>query len=139
MAISNAKEVAGSSGAEVILLHVVSPENPMVMHDEHIGSAQVAADVYEAAQHDEAQHVREQSENMQAAAEEIAATGVKASSQVVVGNASTEIVKAVTEQEVDLVIISTHARRGVSRAFLGSVADEVMKELEVPVMVVRRS
>lgn len=139
LAIANAKEIAGSNGTEVILFHVVSPENPLVMHDEHIGGVQAAADVYEAAQHDEARNVSEQSETMQAAAEEISATGVKASSQVVVGNPSAEVIKAVGDQNVDLVIISTHARRGVSRAFLGSVADEVMKELEIPVMVVRRS
>jgi nucleotide-binding universal stress UspA family protein len=139
LAISNAKEIVGSSGTEVILFHVVSPENPLVMHDEHIGGVQAAADVYEAAQYDETKHVADQSETMQAAAEEISATGINATSQVVVGSAPAEIAKAAIDQSVDLVIISTHARRGVSRAFLGSVADEVMKELEVPVMVVRRS
>lgn len=139
LAIANAKEVVGSSGTELILFHVVSPENPLVMHDEHIGGVQAAADVYEAAQHDEAKHVEEQAANMQAAAEEVTATGVSATSQVVVGNAPAEIIRAVNEQGIDLVIISTHARRGVSRAFLGSVADEVMKEIQVPVMVVRRS
>jgi nucleotide-binding universal stress UspA family protein len=139
LAISNVKEIVGTSGAEVILLHVVSPEKPIVMHDEHIGGVQAAADVYEAAQHDEAQNVEEQTANMEAAVRELAATGLTASSQVIVGNAPAEIIRVATEQSVDLVIISTHARRGVSRAFLGSVADEVMRDLEIPVMVVRRS
>ncbi len=139
LAISNVKQIVGSSNAEVILLHVVSPEKPLVMHDEHIGGVQAAVDVYEAAQHDEAHNVEEQSANMKSGAEELAATGINASSQVIVGNPPAEIIRTATEQGVDLVVISTHGRRGVSRAFLGSVADEVMRDLEIPVMVVRRS
>jgi nucleotide-binding universal stress UspA family protein len=95
--------------------------------------------VYEAAQHDEAQNVEEQTASMEVAARELAATGLNASSQLIVGNAPAEIIRVANEQGVDLVVISTHARRGVSRAFLGSVADEVMRDLEIPVMVVRRS
>lgn len=139
LAITNAREIAGTADTEVILFHVVSPEKPIVMHDEHIGGAQAAAEVYEAAQHDEAKNVEVQTNAMQAAANELSASGLNATSQVVVGNPSAEIIKAVDDQNIDLVIISSHARRGVSRAFLGSVADEIMKELETPVMVVKRS
>ncbi|MBC8453173.1 MAG: universal stress protein [Chloroflexi bacterium] len=139
LAISNVKEMAGSNDTHVILFHVVAPEKPLVMHDGHLGGVQTAADVYEVAKHDEAKNVEEQTKVMQAAAEELNAAGLNVTSQVVVGNAPTEIVRAVNEQGIDLVVISTHGRRGVSRAFLGSVADEVMRGLEIPVMVVRRS
>lgn len=138
-AVSNAKMIATSTGAEIVLLHVVMPENPLVTHDEHIGGLHAAAEVVEIARQDEAEHVEQQKQVLQAAVDNLSTDGVSVSGQVVVGSAHEEIVRAVKEQGIDLVIISTHGRRGVSRAFLGSVADEVIHDVEVPVMVVRRS
>ncbi len=48
-----------------------------------------------------------------------------------------EILQVATERNVDLVIIGTHGREGVARAFLGSVAERVARHAEVPVMLVR--
>jgi nucleotide-binding universal stress UspA family protein len=38
---------------------------------------------------------------------------------------------------VDLIVMTTHARRGVARAWLGSVADQLIRETGLPVLVVR--
>ncbi|MEO7502859.1 MAG: universal stress protein [Gemmatimonadaceae bacterium] len=38
---------------------------------------------------------------------------------------------------VDLIVMATHARRGMARAFLGSVADQLIRESGIPVLVVR--
>lgn len=38
---------------------------------------------------------------------------------------------------VDLIVMATHARRGMARAFLGSVADRLIRETGIPVLVVR--
>lgn len=40
---------------------------------------------------------------------------------------------------VDLITLSTHGRGGVSRFFLGSVADKLVRGTDVPVLVTRRS
>jgi nucleotide-binding universal stress UspA family protein len=48
-----------------------------------------------------------------------------------------EILDVAAEKNVDLVIIGTHGREGVARAFLGSVAERVARHAEVPVMLVR--
>lgn len=39
-------------------------------------------------------------------------------------------------QEVDLIVMGTHGRRGVRRFLLGSVAEEVLRRADVPVLVV---
>ena len=39
----------------------------------------------------------------------------------------------------DLVVLGTHGRRGVARAFAGSVAEQVVRHAEVPVLLVRRA
>ncbi|MFB6271757.1 MAG: universal stress protein [Salinibacter sp.] len=42
------------------------------------------------------------------------------------------------EHDVDLVVIGTHGRRGVRRLLLGSVAEEVVRQAECPVVTVGR-
>ncbi|MBW1799479.1 MAG: universal stress protein [Deltaproteobacteria bacterium] len=48
-----------------------------------------------------------------------------------------EIIKAEDEFNVDLVAMSTHGRRGISRWAFGSVTDKVLRGGKVPVLVVR--
>src|SRR5690242_14679893 len=50
-----------------------------------------------------------------------------------------EILKAVTDEGVDLVVMGTHGRRGVSHALLGSVAEKIVRMSPVPVLTVRKS
>ncbi len=55
---------------------------------------------------------------------------------VVEGNPATEIVRIATERAIDLVVMGSHGRGGISRAILGSVADKVMRTAPCPVMIV---
>ena len=41
-------------------------------------------------------------------------------------------------KEADLVVLATHGRRGLDRALLGSVAEEVLRRCPVPVLTTRR-
>src|SRR5665647_939326 len=40
-------------------------------------------------------------------------------------------------QDIDLVVIGTHGRKGLNRLLIGSVADKVVRGAKVPVLVVR--
>jgi len=42
-----------------------------------------------------------------------------------------------TEAKVDMVVMATHGRGGLQRAWLGSVADYLVRNLEIPVLLVR--
>jgi nucleotide-binding universal stress UspA family protein len=42
-----------------------------------------------------------------------------------------------TEMKVDMVVMATHGRGGLQRAWLGSVADYLVRNLEIPVLLVR--
>lgn len=48
------------------------------------------------------------------------------------GNAATEIVAAVDAEGVELVVMTTRGRTGVTRGLLGSVADRVVHSTELP-------
>ena len=54
------------------------------------------------------------------------------------GDAAPEGITAyVGEQDIDLVVMSTHGRRGVQRMLLGSVTEEVVRKAACPVLTVR--
>jgi nucleotide-binding universal stress UspA family protein len=51
--------------------------------------------------------------------------------------AASGIVKFVRDQRIDMIVMGTHARKGVARFVLGSVAERVTKEAPCPVITVR--
>ena len=66
-----------------------------------------------------------------------ARSGVAAHPVVLVGNPEEAIVQAAVENHVDLLIMGTHGRKGVSRFFLGSVASRVIATAPCPVLTER--
>jgi nucleotide-binding universal stress UspA family protein len=57
-------------------------------------------------------------------------------SRVVKGEAWEEILRAASEGAVDLIVMGTHGRRGLSRVFLGSVAEKIVRLAPIPVLTV---
>ena len=55
---------------------------------------------------------------------------------VVAGDASEEIIDYIDDQNIDLVVMGTHGRKGMDKIIFGSVAERVLKTSPVPVMVV---
>lgn len=49
-----------------------------------------------------------------------------------------EIVKVAEEGNVDLIIIGSHGRTGIKKLFLGSVAQSLLGESHIPVLIVRQ-
>jgi nucleotide-binding universal stress UspA family protein len=48
-----------------------------------------------------------------------------------------EVIAAVEKLKADLVVMGTHGRKGLSRVFLGSVAEKIVRGCPVPVLTVR--
>ena len=48
-----------------------------------------------------------------------------------------EIVQAAQDEDIDLIVISTHGHRGFARMFLGSTAERVVRHATCPVLIVR--
>jgi nucleotide-binding universal stress UspA family protein len=60
-----------------------------------------------------------------------------ASVELKTGDARAEIAAAAAQRGVDLIVMGTHGRRGVSRLLLGSVAEHVARIAPCPVLLVR--
>jgi nucleotide-binding universal stress UspA family protein len=53
------------------------------------------------------------------------------------GDARDAINQAAKELDIDLIVMGTHGRRGVTRALLGSVAETVVRTAPCPVLTIR--
>lgn len=52
------------------------------------------------------------------------------------GNPATEILNKATEWGADLIVVGTHGRTGLSRIVMGSVANEIVRHSQIPILVV---
>jgi len=62
--------------------------------------------------------------------------GLSLQTEIGSGHAIDEICSAAGQPDVDLIVTSTHGRTGFKHAFIGSVAEHVVRYAECPVMVV---
>ena len=62
--------------------------------------------------------------------------GFTATGVVLRGYAAAAVISAT--QEGDLIVMASHGRTGVRRWFLGSVAEEVLRQATVPVLLIRQ-
>ena len=65
------------------------------------------------------------------------AAGANATFLIWEGEAGDGIVAAADSEGADLIVVGSHGRSGVSRFFIGSVSDFVVRHAHCPVMVVR--
>jgi nucleotide-binding universal stress UspA family protein len=125
-AIHHATEIAKGTGAEVILLQVV----PIPL-----------ARVPEAGQKEEETSIQEVAARAKAYLERVAARaikeGVKTRVVILEGAADGAILGFAHNEEVDILVMSTHGRTGLSKALMGSVAEKVMLTTKRPVMLVK--
>jgi universal stress protein A len=61
----------------------------------------------------------------------------KARSVVGIGDPLSEIVDYARTEHINLIVMGTHGRTGVSHLFLGSVAERVVRTAPCPVLTVR--
>ncbi|GBC61485.1 universal stress protein [Desulfonema ishimotonii] len=58
------------------------------------------------------------------------------SKRIVFGEAADEILKMTESDNIDLVVMGTHGRKGLKQTIFGSVANDIVKNSPVPVLVV---
>ena len=63
--------------------------------------------------------------------------GVNIVSEVIIGKVTESLIDYAISNEVDLIIIATHGRGGISRWVRGSVADRILQSSSAPVLMIR--
>jgi nucleotide-binding universal stress UspA family protein len=142
-ALSKAAELARLSGGRITLLNVIYVEkilNELLGIDE-LEKLTRALDRPGGAAADassspiDALREAAQKQLQQAAAR---AAGVKIETAVAEGRPSVQIVTYANAHGIELIVMGTHGRSPIGKAFLGSVADHVIRQADCPVMVVRK-
>ena len=81
---------------------------------------------------------RANKESMEAIARPLRAAGITAETEVLFGDDVVDRVKdAVDAHDIDLIALSTHARTGLARTLMGSVAERLLREANKPVLLIR--
>jgi nucleotide-binding universal stress UspA family protein len=68
---------------------------------------------------------------------ELRAQGIRARGLVQVGGAASGILEVARQHSVTLIAMATHGRTGLSRLVVGSVTEQVLRDSETPVLVLR--
>jgi len=112
-----------------------SAEVPVPMYDSSRDVEYMQHPVY-ASQELESE-LAEMNDALKAEGEALEKAGYEVVTVVRFGDAKTEIVKYVADENVEMVAMTTHGRSGVSRVLAGSVAGHVMRQALVPVIMLR--
>ncbi len=80
--------------------------------------------------------IEEAESHLRPVAERFEDQGLSPEMEVRFGTPGDEILKAAAEHGSDIIAMATRSRRGVSRLMFGSVADHVLKESHIPVLLI---
>lgn len=127
-AIPHAVDIARDNGAEIVLLHVFRP--PAYEFTDQLALA---------GQSDQLDQARQQAKQyLMALRNQLREQGIKVHVQFIEGvGVANLICDYINNDGADLVVMSSHGRSGLRRFIFGSVAQQVMQGIDVPVMIVR--
>ena len=124
------KAIATACGVpEVVLLKVVEP----VFNLETEATAKVGRDLM--AEVEQASWDKDKV-YLDGLVSKLTSAGIHASAMLTKGKPADAIIDFAQKNHVDLIIMSTHGRSGVTRWLLGSVTDKVVRHSAVPVLTV---
>jgi nucleotide-binding universal stress UspA family protein len=121
-ALEVARTLAQDKDAVIYLLHVV-PTPPVPV-------SPIPLEPFPQTEHDARARLRE-------LAETHLAGKVRYEMLALSGDPAHVIIRTVADVGADSIVMATHGRKGVSRFFLGSVAERVVRESPCPVLTVR--
>jgi nucleotide-binding universal stress UspA family protein len=85
----------------------------------------------------ETEHRAEAEKYLKQVAARLKEKGLIVRSEVLEGKPAEAIAEYAKKNEVDLIILATHGRSGLSRWYWGSVADRILRSVCVPILMVR--
>ena len=123
-AVQYAREFAAGMGSSIYLLNVVEPR-PMAV-DITLNYVPLEEDLEKAAQ-----------EDLDVVLQDLLVAGLKAESAVEIGNPADVILEKSGAPDINLVIMGSHGKKGLSRFIMGSVAETVVRKAQCPVLIVK--
>ncbi|MDD4876443.1 MAG: universal stress protein [Dehalococcoidales bacterium] len=140
-ALRYATELAHRFGAEIILIQVVKPTTPILattgMMPGVVESPTLAELTVQAAFTEDRRNTTRAKRYLSGKVRAIKSRDIKTSYQVIVGDPARVIRELSKKKHIDLVVMTSHGKSGLKRVIMGSVADEVIRESKVSVLIAR--
>ena len=127
-ALDYALDLARRLNAWITVLHVYTLPTYTFLDGMYVPTAEQAAQISEAAQR-----------GLDSIVDARRGRAVAIASMLCTGLPPEAICAVASGDRFDLIVMGTHGRGGVGRAFLGSVANAVIRNASVPVVTVRRA
>ncbi len=124
--LAAASELAMALGAKLWLLHVAAPEPDFVGYEP---GPQYIRD-------ERAEQLKEERAKLHEMVNALAAKGLHAQPITIMGPTVETILNEAERLAVDLIVMGTHGRRGLAKAFLGSTSDDVLRANKFPVLII---
>ena len=118
--------LASHHHAELLLLHVVEYLQEFEQYQILVFTSQELVEKMEQQAHEELNKLTEQIKKT-----------VKVETVVRQGKPFVEIIKEAKEKDMDLIVMASHGRTGISHMLMGSVAEKVVRKANCPVLIVR--
>ena len=122
--------------ADLTLLHVVLEEEGKIIK-EILGDGAIAHVAVGTRQNVVEDRKREVKEQFNTAIDEHIKRTIKVEEMVRIGVPFLEIIRVAKEQDVDMIVMGTHGRTGLSHALIGSVAERVVHHAHCPVLTIK--
>jgi len=120
--LTHVRALASLTGAELLLVHVAD------------GWAARHFDQLKLRESEEMKADREYLEQLK---KELAAQGLNVSTRLAMGDPATQLIRAVDDEGVDLLAMSTHGHRFLQDLIYGATADRVRHLVKIPVLLLR--
>ena len=128
-AVKKAAQIAKAFGGQLTLISLVA-EDPLTDADFYYSSA-IMKEYFVQAHENATKALAE-------ALEFSKAEGVDAQTLVIKGQVSAEgIAETATELKADLIVMGSHGRKGFQKMLMGSFAQDVLRNTELPVLIVK--
>ena len=125
-------------GAELTLLQMIEPDRTLLEHQMVANLAPSALPLKSELERIDRLHKQEAQTYLAGACERLQGQGLTVHTSVMSDvSPGPAILKTAEESNQDLIALATHGRGGLSRFFLGSVADKVIRGTDNPVLVYR--
>ena len=121
-----ASRLASPLGAKLWIVHVASPDPDFVGFK--VGPTYI--------REHRADILRQEHQDVQAMAAELNAAGVDAEALMVQGPTTDTILELARKVAAEFIIMGSHGRGALFRAFVGSVSEQVLTSSKLPVMIV---
>ena len=121
--LAHVEKLAKLTGASLLLVHVADGFGAR-----HFDDLQLR----------ESDEIKDDRNYLEGLGRDLSAKGFNVATRLMMGTPSTELVKAVSEEDVDLLAMATHGHRFLEDLMKGSTVDRVRHLVTIPVVLVRQ-